>query len=152
MIEELVVPTTQATGTEYFSVDIKDELAAGSRPGPVVDLRPQERVLQHTVEHADAICPFVQILDAPVPQMGEQLVHFFKVLGTIDDIIQPRLVDRDLRVPQIAEQWVEVPTVSSFPSLQQQTVEHISKIPVPSGRGGSGSPRTELFSVLRADH
>ena len=116
-----------------------------------MDPRPQEWVLQHTVEHADAICPFVQILDAPAPQMGEQLVHFFRFLDpqlpveqVIDvpkiseDIIQPRLVDRDLRHPQIAEQLVEVPTVLSFASLQQQTVEHIVNIPVPRGCGGSG--------------
>ena len=64
----------------------------GTRPGPVVDPRPQERVLQLTVEPADAICPFVQILDALVPQMGEQLVHFFKFLDT-------QVID----VPKIAE-------------------------------------------------
>ena len=74
-------------------------------------------VPQHTVEHEDAICPFVQILDAPVPQLGEQLVHFFRSLDTqlpveqvvdvpkiSDDSIQPRIVDCDLRCPQIVEQ------------------------------------------------
>ena len=33
---------------------------------------------------------------------------------------------------------MEVPTVLSFASLQQQTAEHIVNIPVPRGRGGSG--------------
>ena len=71
--------------------------AAGSRPGPVVDPRPQEWVLQHTVEHADAICPFVQILDAPAPQMGEQLVHFFRFLD-------PQLpVEQVIDVPKISD-------------------------------------------------
>ena len=56
-----------------------------------------------------------------------------------DDIIQPRMVDRDLRHPQIAEQLVEVPTVLFFASLQQQTVEHIVNILVPRGRGSSCS-------------
>ena len=108
---------------------------SGSRPGPVLDPRPQERVLQHTVEHGDAVCFFVQILGAPVPQLGEQLVHFFRSLDTqlpveqvtdvpkiSDDSIQPRLVDRDLRFPQMVEQLAEVPTIFSFASLQQQTV------------------------------
>ena len=105
----------------------------------------QERVLLHTVEHADDICPFVQILDPPV-------VNFFRFLDTqlpveqvtdvpkiSEDIVQPRMIDCDLRHPQITEQLVEVPTVLSFASLQQQTLEHIVNIPVPRGRGGSGS-------------
>ena len=46
------------------------------------------------------------------------------------------MVDRDLRFLQIAEQLV--PTVLSFASLQQQTVEHIVNIPVPPGRGDHG--------------
>ena len=40
----------------YF--ELFDDDTAGLRPGPVLDPRPQERVLQHTVEHEDAICPF----------------------------------------------------------------------------------------------
>ena len=133
----------------YF--ELFDEDTAGLRPGPVLDPRPQERVLQHTVEHEDVICPFVQILDVPVPQLGEQLVHFFRSLDTqltvehvidvpkiSDDSIQPRIVDWDLRYPQIVEQLAEVPTLLSLASLQQQTAEHIVDIPVPHGRGGSG--------------
>ena len=94
----------------------------------------------------------MQILDAPVPQMGEQLVYFFKVLDTklpveqvidvpeiSDDIVQSRMVVLDLRFPQNAEQLVEVRTVLFFASLQQQTAEHIVNIPVPRGREGSGS-------------
>ena len=103
------------------------------------------------MEHEDVICPLVQILDAPVPQLGEQLVDFFRSLDTqlpveqvidvpkiYDDSIQPRIVDCDLRCPQIVEQLVEVPTLLSFASLQQQTAEHIVDIPVPHGRWGSG--------------
>ena len=74
-----------------------------------------------------------------------------------------------LSAPQMAEQLVEVPTVVSFSSLQQLSVEQIIDIPVPllggrfvaqnvdtpvlHGRGGvSGSglqgfsPKTEFFS------
>ena len=77
----------------YF--ELFDEDTAGLRPEPVLDPRPQERVLQRTVEHEDVICHFVQILDAPVPQLGEQLgeqlVHFFSSLDT------QLPVDQDLR-------------------------------------------------------
>ena len=103
--------------------ELFDEDTARWRPGPFVDPRPQERVLQHTLEHADDVCPFVQILYALVPQTGEQLVHFFKFLdaqspvGQVIDVpkisqdrTQQRLVD-NLRQPQMAEQLVEVPTV-----------------------------------------
>ena len=38
----------------------------------------------------------------------------------------------------MVEQSVEVPTILSFASLQQQTVERTVNIPVPRGRGGSG--------------
>ena len=36
---------------------------------------------------------------------------------------------------------MEVPTILSFASLQQQTVDRIVNIPVPRGRGGSGGGR-----------
>ena len=65
----------------------------------------------------------------------EQVIDVPKIS---DDSIQPRIVDCDLRYPQIVEQLVEVPTLLSFASLQQQTAEHIVDIPVPHGRWGSG--------------
>ena len=65
-------------------------------------------------------------LQAPI----EQVVDVPKIS---QDSIQPRSV---LRRPQTAEQLVEVPTIVSFSSLQQRTVEIID-IPVP-GRGGGG--------------
>ena len=55
----------------------------GSRPPCLGVLRGPQVVLQrHFLEHMADICPFVQILGAPVPQMGEQLVHFFRSLDT----------------------------------------------------------------------
>ena len=86
------------------------------------------------------ICPFVQILDAPVPQKVEQLADFFKGLDShvpvqvievpkiSQDIIPQRSVDL---VPQMVEQLLEVPTVLTFYSLQQQTAEQIVDIPDP---------------------
>ena len=44
-------PPPQAAGTEYFSLDVEEVPAAGSRPDRLPDVsRPQERVLRHTME------------------------------------------------------------------------------------------------------
>ena len=47
---------------------------AGGQPSPLVEVRPQGQVQQHTAEHSVDVSPFMQILDAPVPLMVEQLV------------------------------------------------------------------------------
>ena len=61
---------TTVTPPEQELFDLFQE-PGGERPNLLLEPQgPQERVLQHTVEHEDAICPFVQILDALVPQMG----------------------------------------------------------------------------------
>ena len=47
------------------------------------DVRPQERVQRHTVEHLTDLvrfAPMVQVLDAPVPLMAEQLVDVLALL------------------------------------------------------------------------
>ena len=108
---------------------------------------PQDRDQLRTVEHTVGFVPLVQILDAPVPQTGEQLVSFFKFLDTqkpvvqviavpkiTKDLIQPRLVDCDQRYPQMAEQLVEVPTIVSYSSLQRIMAQTVD-IPVPGGGG-----------------
>ena len=43
--------------------------------GSVSDPALQERVQRHTAEHRVDVLPYVQILDAPVPQGGDQLVE-----------------------------------------------------------------------------
>ena len=48
------------------------------------------------------------------------------------------------RRPRRAEQLVEVPTIVSYSSLQQRTVEQIIDIPVPQGRGDRGGGRRGL--------
>ena len=55
--------------------ELFDEDTAGVRPEILAEPGPQERVQRHTLEHiVDFVCsPMVQILDAPVPQMVEQL-------------------------------------------------------------------------------
>ena len=89
--------------------------------------------------------PMVQILDALVPQMVEQLpniLHFFdKLMPDPEQVIEvPKVLPDDVPVrtavrdTQLAEQLVEVPTIVSF-SLLQQIMEQNVGIPVP-GHGG----------------
>ena len=84
-------------------------------------------------------------LDVPVPQMVDQLPdieQFFRVLSPdAEQVIEvPKILPFDVpmrtavRVPQLAEKLVEVPTTNSFSSLQR-TVEQHADIPVPGGGG-----------------
>ena len=128
--------------------DVFGEESGGVRPAPLSEVAGwHDRVERHTGEHIDEICPCVPILDVPVPQMGEQLVNFFRFLDVqspveqvidlpkiLEDSIQQRLVDRDSRVPQMAEQLVAVPTVLTLVVLAEQIVD----IRVPRGRGVHG--------------
>ena len=91
------------------------------------------------MEQTVVSAPGLQILDVPVPQMMEQLLEVFRRLDievpeqVIEvpkvslDCIRERLVDCDLRHPQMAEQLMEVPTVLS---LAEQIVDN----PAPRGR------------------
>ena len=86
----------------------------------------------------------VQILDAPVPQMVEQLpdvVHFFDTLTPdpeqvieVPKILLEYVPVRTAVVTQLAEQLVEVPTTISFSSLQRIVEQNVA-IPVPGGGG-----------------
>ena len=96
----------------------------GGRPEAFVEPRPQERVQRHTVEHITdlvRVAPMVQILDAPVPQTGEQLpdiLSFFDALMPVpEQVIEvPKILLDDVpmraavRDTQLVEQLVEVPT------------------------------------------
>ena len=67
---------------------------------------------------------FFKFLDTQMPV--EQVIAVPKITK---DMIQPRLVDCDLRQPQMAEQLAEVPTILYF--LKQWVPEQIVDIPVP---------------------
>ena len=128
-------PSPRAASTMYFSLDDDGDVLA-ARPDRLYEVRPQDRVLRRTVEqNVDAVT--LPSLDVPESQMGNQLVEV-------------------LRPPHMAEQLMEVPTIVSFSSLQQHTVEQIIDIPVP-GRGGrfgglqGFTPWTEFNSVFGAD-
>ena len=144
--EEL--PPSQAAGTEYFSLDVEDMPAAGMQPGVLAEPRPQERVQRHTMEHIVdlvRVAPMVQVLDAPVPQMVDQLpdvVRFFDLLLPVpEQVIEvPKILLDDVpmrtavRDTQLAEQLVEVPTIVSWSLLQLIAKQNVD-MPVP-GRGG----------------
>ena len=120
--------------------------AGGMLPPPLVEGRLQVLIQRHTVEQRIEHTPYVQILDAPVPQKVEQLVEFFKdldshvpvqVIEVVPKISQDTTPQRSVDlVPQMAEQLVEVPTLLSVAVLQQRTAEQLASIPVPRGRHG----------------
>ena len=134
-------PTPQP---ELFS--LYDEEPGGSRPDRMPTLSgPQERDLRRTVQQIVDV-PLVPLLDDPVPQMVEQLpdvLRFFDLLLPVpEQVIEvPKILLNDvpvravLRNPQLVEQLVEVPTVVSYSSLLQRTVEQNVDIPAP-GHGG----------------
>ena len=127
-------PRGQTTGTNAG-------LRAPERPLP--EVLPQVGLQRHTVEQRIVHTPYVQILDAPVPQMVEQLLDFFKDLDVdvpaqvievpkiSQDIIPQRSLDL---VPQMAEQSVEVPTVLIPTRIALRIAEQIVSSPVPRGR------------------
>ena len=142
-------PPPRAASTVHFDLfDDGDVLAA--RPPPLVEVRPQLGVQRHTSEQVIETFVPVQVLDAPVPQMGVlQVVEFmqqFDVLVVAEHVIDVPKISLDrtqqrlgdcLRQPQTAEQLVEVPTIISYSSLQR-SVEQTIDIPVPRVREGGG--------------
>ena len=116
------------------------ELSAVVRPAPLEERRPQGKLQRH----AGMGYEIAQSLDVPVLQMVEEplnVTQFFaaqlpvvaepviEVPKILTDRVPQRIMER--RPPQMAEQLVEVPTILSFISLQQQTTEQIVDIPVP---------------------
>ena len=127
-------------------MDVDEVSATGSRLDRLAGVRPQERVQQHPADQIVDTAPALPILDVPVPLMGEQLVDvlcFFDTLCPVAEqvIDVPKISLEDIparrlcREPQLVEQLVEVPTVVSYSSLLQRTVEQHVDIPVPGSRG-----------------
>ena len=105
----------------HYPMDVDDVPAArGSRPDGLFDVSgPQERVQRRTMEQIVDCVPVVSLLDVPVPQVVDQLEEVLKIVDnhvpeqvidvpkiTSHDVILQRVV---LRVPQMAEQLVDVP-------------------------------------------
>ena len=96
----------------------------------------------------DAV-PGLPTLDGPVPLMVEQLVDVLQLFDALVPVTEqvidvPKILPVDVplrtsvREPQLAEQLVEVPTVVSYSSLSQRTVEQTVDNPASRGRGRSG--------------
>ena len=144
---QMTPPPRAASTVHYNLFDDGDVLAA--RPTPLVEVRPQPGVLRHSAALFVDFSPFVQILDDPVPQLGDRVVDLLRKIDA------PALVELVIAVPKISldrvskrcprrlprrvvERLMEVPTIISYSSLQQRTSEQIIDIPVPQGRGGRG--------------
>ena len=108
----------------FFQLHDEEDAEWEMRRAALLEPRPQGSVQRHTAQHIVDILPYVQILDAPVPQMGGQLLEFLQHLDTsildeqviaVPKIFLDRIPQRSaLRRTQKAEQLVEVPTGSAY--------------------------------------
>ena len=88
---------------------------------------------RHTVVRMVDVSPYVQMLDAPVPQMVDNVMASFRLLDKpiADQVIEVPKISCPfscpsrafLFVPQVVEQFVEVPPVLTPALLQQQVAE-----------------------------
>ena len=96
-------------------------------------------------QHDGIAYELVQALDAPVPQMVEQLLDVLRFFAMLLPVLEQDIevlkilldyvpVRTAVRVTQLAEQLVEVPTIVSCSSLQRAMEQH-DDTPVPR-RGG----------------
>ena len=131
------------------------EAPAAGRPAPLLEVLPQERVQQRTAEQIVDPVPVVPLLHAFLPKKVEQLVDIlapldFRVAEQVIEVPKivcpPHAARTVLRAPQTADQLVEVPTITSYSSLLQRTMEQNVAIPVPLGRGGRNA---DLQGFLR---
>ena len=140
----------QAAGARYFAMDAGEDVGeapAAERPAPLLEVWPQERVQQRTVEQIVDPVPLVPLLHDVVPQMVEQLVDIlspldFHVAEQVIDVPRiecpPRAARTVLRAPQTVEQLVEVPTLVSYSSLFQRIAQQYVDNPVAGGSGTGG--------------
>ena len=117
--------------------------------------------LGHIMEDIGELAPSVQLLDLPVAQAVDQLVT---ALSHVDSFVPEQVIEvpklslplcrprTALREPQTAEQLVEVPTVLSYSSFLQRTVEQTVDIPAPrSGQSSSSSSHVSVEWVRLKD-
>ena len=80
-VQEDALP--QAAGARYFAMDAGEDVGeapAAEGPAPLLEVRPQERVQQRTVEQIVDPVPLFPLLHDVVPQMVEQLVDILSPL------------------------------------------------------------------------
>ena len=130
------------------------ELRVGLRPALLAEPHVVGRVLRHGGEPIEEHVPLVQILDALVPQMEDQVADNLNLEDDVLDVA--RLMDLPISEqvievpkiscsscpsrspipePELAEQLVEVSTVLSPTRIALQIAEQIADTPVPRGRG-----------------
>ena len=150
---------------EHQALRRQTRLPPGMRPALLVGVQPQGHVKRHFAEHLAELAPLVQILDAPVPQVVDNVMDAFRCLDQpmTEQVIEvPRIScppcpsRSQVPVPLTAEQLVEVPTIISCSSLQpslfgeafkaflkdkvqKRVVEQPVDFPVPGGGGPSSS-------------
>ena len=113
-------PTSQAAGTEYFSLDVEDVPAAGSRPDRLSAVSgPQELVLRRTVEQIVGCVPVVPLLHTSEPQVD--------VLKILDHSLLGGKAGKATRVPWLFMR--HAPPRSSLP--EPQVVEQLVEVPIP---------------------
>ena len=115
----------------------------GGRPTPLPEVAGwQDKVVRHVMEDPSSVCPFVQILDLPVPQMVGDVTDTLRILDfpIAEQVIEvPKIScspcpSRSLAPePQSAKQLVEVPTVLSPTRIALPIAEQTVDTPVPRG-------------------
>ena len=156
---EYGAPRSQTTATraregevreQHYGLRAQKRPLPGMRPALLVEVQPQGCVERHIVEDPSELAPMVQILDAPVPQMVDSVLEFFRRLDlpVAEQVIDVPMISSSsscpsraaLSEPLMVEQLVEVPTIISYSSLPRSGVD----IPVPGG----GGPRSGLHGFL----
>ena len=104
----------------------------------------QDMVVRHVMDDLGSVCPFVQILDLPVPQTVDNVTDALRILDRpmAEQVIEVPKIScspcpsrSPIPEPQSAEQLVEVPTVLSPTRIALQIAEQIVDTPVPRSRG-----------------
>ena len=117
----------QPPSTQYC--DLHDESVPGTRPDRLADVRPQERVLRHTVEQMSDSRPVVPMLEGAVQQLGcsvvgsalgrwEPLPPHARVLPALEEAAghrreQARLVEARYRTAMQVMAWFAAPLRAS---------------------------------------
>ena len=146
---------SQAAGARYFAMDAGEDVGeapAAGRPAPLLEVVPQDRVQQRTAEQIVDPVPLVPLLMTLCRRWWNSWWTFSHLstslfpsrLSKIE--CPPRAARAVLRAPQTADQLVEVPTIISYSSLLQRTMEQNVALPVPRGRGGRNA---DLQGFLR---
>ena len=118
-------------------------------PESVTDPRPQEQVQRHTVEHivnSVRFAPMVRILDAPVPQMVEQLPDIMRFFDTLMPVPE-QVID----VPKIFPHDVPMRTAVRDTQLAEQQWKCRRLYPFPCCSGLGSRTWTFQFLVVEGD-